>query len=114
VTAGIDSGAAGSIKGDVAIATAAVVANKYGWYGRNGHFACGAISGGDAAADGKVFATSTVFLADDVAVTGNQIHGAVFRTQEGEANTDLGLSATAALATVQINRPFIGVTDAII
>lgn len=115
VTTGVDSDVAGSIKGDVAIATAAVDATtKYGWYGRKGHFACGAISGGDAAADGKVFATSTVFLTDDVAVTGNQIHGAIFRTQEGEANTDLGLDATAALATVQINYPFIGVTDAII
>jgi hypothetical protein len=114
VTAGIDSGTAASIKGDVAVATAAVVANKYGWYGRKGHFACGAISGGDAAADGKVFATSTIFLADDVAVTGNQIHGAIFRTQEGEANAAFGLDATAALATVQIDHPFIGVTDAII
>src|SRR3990167_7662429 len=114
VTAGIDSDVAASITGDVAIATAAVVANKFGWYGRSGHFICGAISGGDAAADGKVFATATVFLTDDVAVTGNQIHGALYRTQEGEANTPLGLDATAALATVQINRPFIGVTDAII
>lgn len=114
VTAGVDSDTAGTIKGDVAIATAAVVANKYGWYGRDGHFVCSAISGGDAAADGKVYATSTEFVVDDVAVTGNQIHGAIFRTQEGEANTDLGLSATAALATVQINRPFMGVTDAII
>lgn len=114
VTAGIDSDDAASIKGPVAIATAAVVADKYGWYGRKGHFICGAISGGDAAADGKVYATATIFLADDVAVTGNQIHGAIFRTQEGEANTPLGLDATAALATAEIHYPFIGVTDAII
>lgn len=114
VTTGIDSDTAASIKGPVAVATAAVVANKFGWYGRKGHFVCGAISGGDAAADGKVYATATIFLTDDVAVTGNQIHGAIFRTQEGEANTSLGLEATAALATVQLNYPFIGVTDAII
>lgn len=94
--------------GPVAIATAAVEANKYGWYGVKGYFICGAISGGDAAADAPVFASSTDFLPDDVEADDMQVLGATFRTQEGDAAAALGLTATAALATAQINDPWFG------
>lgn len=97
-----------SAVGPVAIATGAVVANKYGWYGRNGHFICGAISGGDAAAGARVFATSTDFLPDDVEADDMQVTGAYFVTQEGEAATALGLAATAGLATAHISDPWFG------
>jgi hypothetical protein len=97
-----------SAVGPVAVATAAVVANKYGWYGRNGHFVCGAISGGDAAAGARVFATSTDFLPDDVEADDMQVIGAYFVSQEGEANAALGLSATAGLATAHLSDPWFG------
>lgn len=94
--------------GPVAIATAAVVANKFGWYGRDGHFICGAISGGDAAAGARVFATSTDFLPDDVEADDMQVVGAHFVSQEGEANAALSLSATEGLATAYIKDPWFG------
>jgi hypothetical protein len=97
-----------SAVGPVAIASGAIVADTYGWYGRTGHFICGAISGGDAAAGARVFATSTDFLPDDVEADDMQVHGAYFVSQEGEANTALGLTATAALATAQIDEPWFG------
>src|SRR5690606_7352483 len=97
-----------SAVGPVAIATGATVANTYGWYGRKGHFICGAISGGDAAAGARVFATSTDFLPDDVEADDMQVQGAHFVSQEGEANTALGLSATAGLATAYIDDPWFG------
>jgi hypothetical protein len=97
-----------SLPRPVAIATGATVANTYGWYGRTGHFICGAISGGDAAADARVFATSTDFLPDDVEADDMQVLNAFFVTQEGEASTDLGLDATAGLATAYINDPWFG------
>lgn len=97
-----------SLPRPVAIASAAIVANKYGWYGRSGHFICGAISGGDAAADARVFATATDFLPDDVEADDMQVLGAYFVSQEGEANTALGLSATEGLATAHIMDPWFG------
>jgi hypothetical protein len=98
-----------SVPGPVAVATAAVVANKFGWYGVHGYFICGAISGGDAAADARVFASATDFLPDDVEADDMQVLGANFVTQEGEAATALGLEATAGLATARINRPWFGI-----
>jgi hypothetical protein len=98
-----------SAPGDVAIATAAVVANKYGWYGRKGAFICGAISGGDAAAGARVFASATDFLPDDVEGDDMQVLGANFITQEGEVSAALGLGATAGLATARINNPWFGI-----
>lgn len=95
--------------GPVAIAMAAVDStSEYGWWGIYGHFICGAISGGDAAADARVFASATDFLPDDVEADDMQVLNAVFRSQEGEANTTLGLSATAGLATAQVNYPWFG------
>jgi hypothetical protein len=100
ITTGVDSDVAASIVSSVAVATAAVVANKYGWYGVKGAFSAGA---GTVADNAKVYATSTVFICDDAAVTGNQVHGAVWRSADA-----------SNLATVQIDYPFIGVADAII
>ncbi len=97
---GLDSDVAASLVGNVAVATAAIVANKYGWFCIEGSIAAGALTVAD---NGKVFATSTVFMCDDAAVTGNQVHGAVWRSAD-----------SSSLATVQLRRPFIGVTDAII
>ena len=92
----------------VAIATAATVANTYGWYGIKGAFICGAISGGDAAVDAPVYATATDFLTDDVELDDMVVLGAFYNTQEGEASAALGLSATAALATARIDEPWFG------
>ena len=101
VTTGLDSDVTASINSPVAIATAAVDATtKFGWYGVQGSFPAGA---GTVADNGKVYATATVFICDDAAVTGNQVHGAQWRSTD-----------SAGLATAQIDHPFIGVTDAII
>jgi hypothetical protein len=101
VTTGLDSDVAASIVSSVAVSTAAVDATtKYGWFGVKGAFSAGA---GTVADNAKVYATSTVFICDDAAVTGNQVHGAVWRSAD-----------SSNLATVQIDFPFIGVTDAII
>lgn len=98
---GTDSDVSASLTGPLAVATAAVVAGKFGWFAIGGsHSASVAASCADNA---KLYATSTVFVADDAVVTGNQIHGAICRSAE-----------SGGLATVQLNRPFIGVTDAII
>lgn len=100
VTTGLDSDVTATLTGPVAVATAAVVANKYGWYAIGGSHSASAATVAD---NGKVFATSTVFVCDDAAVTGNQVHSAIWRSSD-----------SGGLATVQIDRPFIGVTDAII
>lgn len=100
VTLALDSDTAASLNSPIAVATAATVANTYGWYGVRGSFSAGA---GTVADNGKVYATSTAFICDDAAVTGNQVHGAVWRSADA-----------SSLATVQIDYPFIGVTDAII
>lgn len=93
-TLGMDVDVAAQVIGPVAVATAAVVANKYGWYGRDGSFAAGA---GTVADNAPVFATSTVFIADDAELDDMQVLGAVWRSTD-----------SAALATVEIHRPWIG------
>lgn len=97
---GLDSDVAASLVGPVAVASAAIVAGKYGWFQIGGSVSAGALTVAD---NGKVYATSTVFMCDDAAVTGNQVHGAIWRSAD-----------SASLATCQLNRPFIGVADAII
>jgi hypothetical protein len=86
----------------VAIATAAVVASRYGWF---------LIVGSDTAvcessilSNANLYAMGTAGRVDDAAVTGDQIHGAKTTTAGVAGGT----------ATVAINRPFIGVADAII
>ena len=99
-TIGLDSDVAASIVGPVAVAQAAVVAAKYGFFMVKGTCAAGAAT--SAADNGKVFATATVFITDDAAVTGNQVYGAIYRGAEG-----------SGLAVVQLNYPWIGAADAV-
>ena len=94
VTTGIDTDVAASLVGPVAIATAAVVANKFGWYGRKGAFSAGA---GTVADNAKVFPTATVFICDDTGTAGQQIVGAIWRSAD-----------SSSLATVQIDYPWVG------
>ena len=104
ITALIASGTAATCRGPVAVSTAAVVADKYGWYARRGEHEALAISGGSAADNAIVYATATAGRVDDVAVANNQIIGAIFRSAEG--------ATTAGVATVQLNFPWIGVDEA--
>lgn len=104
-TALVDSGAATTLKGPVALATAAVDATtEYGWYLIDGvKTTAKAISGGAAADNAILYATSTAGVVDDVAVANNQIVGAVSRSAEG--------AVTAGDIKVQINHPWIGVDE---
>lgn len=94
---------AASAKGSVAIATAAVdAATKFGWF---------LIIGSDTAvcessivSNAQCYATATAGEADDAVVVADQIHGA--------KTTTAGVAG--ATATVAVNRPYIGVADAII
>ena len=93
-TTGLDGNGSDSLVGPVAVATAAIVANKYGWYGRAGTFTAGS---GTVADNARVFATDTVFICDDAEVDDYQVHGAIWRSAD-----------SSSLATVQINRPWVG------
>lgn len=98
-TVGLDTDVATSIVSCVAVATAAVVANKFGWYGIDGIFAAGAVT--STADNAKVFPTTTVFICDDASVAGSQVWPAVWRSAEA-----------AGLANVEIHRPMCGVNVA--
>lgn len=78
--------------GRVAVAKAAIDATTdFGWFQIYGNCQdAAAISGGDAAANVAVYATSTAGSVDDVAVIGDLVKGAFFRTQEGEATSGEG------------------------
>ncbi len=91
-------------QGSIAIAMAAIVAGKFGWYQITGlNLGAGAISGGNAAAAAAVYLTSTAGLMDDVEVSDDRVSGAVFSVQEGELSGN-----PVALAGVTIFRPFCG------
>lgn len=98
VTVGLDTDVATSVVSSVAISSGAIVANKFGWFGIDGSFSAGA---GTVADNGKVFATSTVFICDDLSVAGSQIVPAVWRSAD-----------SSSLATVEIHRPFCGINVA--
>jgi hypothetical protein len=97
LTALMDTDTAATIVGPVAIATAAIVANTWGWYLRSGSISAGA---GDVADNARVFATSTAGVCDDAAVNGAQVLGAIWRGEDA-----------SSLALVQIQRPWIGSAD---
>jgi len=83
--------------GPLAIAQAAVVASRYGWFLIHGYTAsAGAISGGGCAADVAVYLTATAGLVDDVDVAGDAIIGALSRVSE-----------SSALIGVQVSYPFV-------
>lgn len=87
--------AAGGV-GPVAVALAAVVADKFGWY-QIGGSAQGNVA--TAFADNaRVYATATAGRVDDAAVLGDQVIGAIGRSAEA-----------SNVATIQLSRPFIGV-----
>lgn len=86
-----------SSRGPVAVAMAAIVASRYGWYAIFGDVATSnAISGGAAADNAQVYATSTAGQVDDVDVGGSLVIGAVFRSAE-----------SSGVAEVQLNYPYI-------
>jgi hypothetical protein len=93
----IDTDVAATLVGPVAVALAAVVANKYGWFQIGGS---ASIKSGTVADNGKVYATSTAGQVDDAFVQSAQILGAVFRSAD-----------SGGVATVQLNRPWIGLHD---
>ncbi len=91
-------------QGTLAIAMAAVINTKFGWFQVVGNnLAAGAITGGDAAVGGAVFLTATPGIMDDVEVSDDRVSGAVFSVQEGELSGN-----PAALAGATISRPFVG------
>lgn len=81
-------------EGPVAIASAAIVASRYGWYGINGKFAAAA---GDVADNSKVYSTATAGRCDDAAVKNSRVLGARWRSTDTSASTQ---------ATVQITYPY--------
>lgn len=80
-------------RGPVAVAMAAIVASSYGWYAIFGDVAtANAISGGAAADNAQVYATSTDGQVDDVDVAGSLVIGAVFRSAESGGAAEVQLS----------------------
>ena len=102
-TAAVTARAISGSKGHLAIAMAAVVASKFGWFQIVGiNLAAGAISGGAAAAGNPVFLTGTAGLTDDVDVADDRVFGATYTVLE-----------SSALAGVHISLPFVGVGPAL-
>jgi len=85
--------------GRVAVAMAATIADKYGWYQIYGRVATAlAVTDGDCAADVQLFLTSTAGTVDDVDVAGDAIIGAISRVAE---------TTTAGYIEAEINYPFV-------
>ena len=88
-------------KGNLAIAMAAIVAGKFGWFQIAGlNLVAGAISGGGAAAGAPAYLTATAGLIDDVDLADHRIFGLTISVVEG--------TPTAALCGVHMNYPFVG------
>jgi hypothetical protein len=81
-----------NIKGPVAVAMAANVANKYGWYQIHGK---AVVDAGTVADDGSVYVTATPGEVDDAVVAGDRIKNARFAS----ANAN-------GVADCEIARPF--------
>lgn len=82
--------------GAVAVATAAVVASRWGWFQIYG--AGSGVIGNEVSGDLALFASSVTGSCDDLVVTGDLIHGAFSRSAS---------AVTGAAITVQLNYPFI-------
>lgn len=80
-------------KGRVAIAMAAIVADKYGWYQVYGSGTGKVLA--SFADNGVIFSTSTAGSVDDAVVTGDLIVGAMGRS-----------AVSGGVATVELNYPF--------
>jgi hypothetical protein len=89
-------------RGGVAIATAAVVASKYGWYGYIGSFTANCLSA--TLSNGYLYATATAGSAEDLLTKNEQIKEA---TAIGAPVTTTGGGAQ----TVSLNRASIGSYD---
>lgn len=82
-------------KGPVAVATAATVANKFGWYQIQGK---AIVKAGTVADDASVYTTATAGTVDDAIVAGDRIKNARFASADG--------TPSAGLAECEIARPF--------
>ncbi|KQZ25845.1 hypothetical protein ASD50_20700 [Mesorhizobium sp. Root552] len=81
--------------GPVAVAMAATVANKYGWYQISGK---GVVKAGTVADDGNVYATGTPGQVDDAVVAGDRVKNAKFASADG--------TPSAGLAEIELARPW--------
>ena len=79
--------------GPCAIASAAIVASNWGWYGLAGKFTG---TSGTIADNGHVYSTSTAGSVDDAAVQGSRILGAIARSSD-----------SGGVATFQIQYPML-------
>lgn len=100
VTYNLDDGStallAANAIGPVAVAMAAVVANKYGWYQISGKAVGKALA--SYADNGLVFATATAGSVDDAVVDGDMVHLA-----KGASAID---TPSAGFAEFEISRPY--------
>lgn len=83
--------AVANAQGGIAIAQAAIVANKYGWYGVEGTFEGLCLTG--FVDNGKVYLTATDGSVDDTDVAGDAVIGAIGRSAR---------DTTTGLATFQL------------
>lgn len=90
---GVTTRLAANAIGPVAIAQAAIVANKYGWYLISGSSSANVAS--SFADNGNLYATATAGRADDAVVAGDRIKNAIGRSAE-----------SSNLATVQVWYPY--------
>lgn len=90
------------MRGNVAIASAAIVANKFGWYGVRGAFTATNLSA--SLSNGYLYATGTAGSAEDALTKNEQIQGA---TATGAPVTTTGGGAQ----TVAIDFPKVGMND---
>lgn len=82
--------------GPVAVAMAATVANKAGWYQIQGK---AVVKAGTVADNGNVYLTATDGTVDDAIVSGDRVKGAKFASADG--------TPSAGLAECEIARPFV-------
>lgn len=92
---GVTTLADGSAIGPVAVATAATVANTYGWYQISG---VAVVKSATAVANSAVYTTATAGTVDDAVTAGDRIQGALYLTADG--------TPSAGLALLAIERPF--------
>jgi hypothetical protein len=91
-----------TMRGGVAIATAAVVASNYGWYGYVGSFTSNCLSA--TLSNGYLYATATAGSAEDLLTKNEQIKNA---TATGAPVTSTG----GGSQVVSINKPWVGSYD---
>jgi len=92
--AGTTTRAVAGSRGPAAIATAATVANTFGWYQVNGSTA---VKAATVAANASVYVTATPGTVDDAVVSGDKVDGMRFKTADG--------TPSAGVAVVQLSRP---------